>query len=115
MISSFNSPFFMGIDRFQLSRETGSLYAWTTQSNDPYHLSFEPNQWNAEFPTKIRQQDPAVHAVSIMDFQRHTGGWSSGYSSFSNATFDLPQSLSSYDTLEVYHCLLYTSPSPRDS
>ena len=103
MISSFNSPFFMGIDRFQLARETGSLYAWTTQSNDPYHLSFEPNQWNAEFPTKIRQQDPAVHAVSIMDFQRHTGGWSSGYSSFSNATFDLPQSLSSYDTLEVYH------------
>ena len=103
MISSFNNPFFMGIDRFQLSRETGSLYAWTTQSNDPYHLSFEPNQWVAEFPTKIREQDPAVHAVQIMDFQRHAGGWQSGYSSFANATFDLPNDLTSYDTLEVYH------------
>ena len=103
MISSFNSPFFMGIDRFQLARETGSLYAWTTQSNDPYHLSFEPNQWVAEFPAKIREQDPAVHAVSIMDYQQHTGGWNSGYSSFSNGTFDLPENLSSYDTLEVYH------------
>lgn len=103
MISSFNNPFFMGIDRFQLSRETGSLYAWTSQSNDPFHLSFEPNQWVAEFPTKIREQDPAVHAVQIMDFQRHSGGWGSGYSSFSNATFDLPNDLTSYDTLEVYH------------
>jgi hypothetical protein len=105
MISSFNSPFFMGIDRFQLSRETGSLYAWTTQSNDPYHLSFEPNQWVAEFSTKIREQDPGVHAVSIMDYQLHYAptGWNAGYSSFGNATFDLPENLSSYDTLEVYH------------
>ena len=103
MISSFNNPVYMGIDRFQLARETGSLYAWTSQSNDPYHLSYETNQWVAEFPTKIRSQDPAVHAVSIMDFQRHTGGWGGGYSSFSNATFNLPANLSSYDTLEVYH------------
>ena len=103
MIGSFNNPFFMGIDRFQLARETGSLYAWTTQSNDPYHLSFEPNQWVAEFPTKVRELDPAVHAVSVMDFQRHTGGWGGGYSSFTNATFDLPNDLSTYDTLEVYH------------
>ncbi len=103
IISSFNSPFFVGIDRFQLARETGSLYAWTTQSNDPFHLSFEPNQWVAEFPTKIRQHDPAVHAVTVMDFQRHTGGWGGGYSSFANATMDLPQDLTSYDTLEVYH------------
>ena len=103
MIGSFNNPFFMGIDRFQLARETGSLYAWTSQSNDPYHLSYEPNQWVAEFPTKIREQDPAVHAVQVMDFQRHAGGWGSGYSSFSNATFDLPNDLTSYDTLEVYH------------
>ena len=103
MISSFNNPLYMGIDRFQLSRETGSLYAWTSQSNDPFHLSHEPNQWVAEFPTKIREQDPAVHAVQIMDFQRHSGGWSSGYSSFANATFDLPNDLTSYDTLEVYH------------
>jgi hypothetical protein len=103
MIQNFNNPFFMGIDRFQLSRETGSLYAWTSQSNDPYHLSYEPNQWVAEFPTKVRAQDPGVHAVSVMDFQRHTGGWGGGYSSFTNATFQLPQNLSSYDTLEVYH------------
>ena len=103
MISSFNNPLYMGIDRFQLSRETGSLYAWTSQSNDPFHLSHEPNQWVAEFPTKIREQDPAVHSVQIMDFQRHSGGWGSGYSSFANATFDLPNDLTSYDTLEVYH------------
>ena len=103
MISSFNNPLYMGIDRFQLSRETGSLYAWTSQSNDPFHLSHEPNQWVAEFSTKIREQDPAVHAVQIMDFQRHSGGWGSGYSSFANATFDLPNDITSYDTLEVYH------------
>ena len=103
MISSFNNPFFVGIDRFQLARETGSLYAWTTQSNDPFHLSFEPNQWVAEFPTKVRSLDPGVHAVQVMDFQRHSGGWGGGYSSFSNATFDLPDDLTSYDTLEVYH------------
>ena len=103
MISSFNNPTFMGIDRFQLARETGSLYAWTSQSNDPYHLSHEPNQWVAEFPTKIRSQDPGVHAVDLMDFQRHAGGWGGGYNSQSNATFDLPHNLSSYDTLEVFH------------
>lgn len=103
MISSINNPLYMGIDRFQLARETGSLYAWTTQSNDPYHLSHEPNQWVAEFPTKIRLQDANVHSIDIMNFQRHTGGWGGGFSSFTNATFDLPNDLSSYDTLEVYH------------
>ena len=103
MISSFNNPFFMGIDRFQLARETGSLYAWTSQSNDPFHLSHEPNQWVAEFPVKIREQDPGVHAINILDFQRHTGGWGGGFSSFSDSTFDLPDDISTYDTLEVYH------------
>ncbi len=103
MISSFNNPFFMGIDRFQLSRETGSLYAWTSQSNDPFHLSHEPNQWVAEFPVKIREQDPGVHAIDVLDFQRHTGGWGGGFSSFTNSTFDLPDDISTYDTLEVYH------------
>ena len=38
-----------------------------------------------------------------MDFQRHSGGWSGGYSSFAETTFDLPNNLTSYDTLEVYH------------
>ena len=103
MISNIRNPLYMGIDRFQLARETGSLYAWTTQSNDPYHLSHETNQWVAEFPTKIRSQDPAVHAVTVMDFQRHSGGWGAGHSSSSNATFQLPENMSAYDTLEVYH------------
>ena len=103
MIGTFNNPTFMGIDRFQLARETGSLYAWTSQSNDPFHLSHEPNQWVTEFPTKVRALDPGVHAVDLMDFQRHNGGWGGGYNSQSNATFDLPNNLSSYDTLEVYH------------
>ena len=31
MIGSFNSPFYMGIDRFQTARETGSLSAWTVR------------------------------------------------------------------------------------
>ena len=103
MISSFNNPRYMGIDRFQLARETGSLYAWTSQSNDPYHLSHEPNQWVAEFPSKIRSSDPGVHVVDLMEFQRHSGGWGGGYHSQSNATFDLPNNLSTYDTLEVFH------------
>ena len=37
-----------------------------------------------------------------MDFHRHTGA-GGGYSSFTNATFDLPNDLFTYDTLEVYH------------
>ena len=103
IINAFNNPFFVGIDRFQLARETGSLTSWTSQGSDPYHLSHEPNQWNAEFPTKIRETDPAVHVVDIMDFQRHSGGWGGGYNSYTNATFNLPNNMSSYDTLEVYH------------
>ena len=103
IISSFNNPLYFGIDRFQLARETGSLYAWTSQSNDPKHLSYETHQWNTEFPVKIRETDPAVESISIFDFERHNGGWSSGFSSFTNATFNLSQEISNYDTLEVYH------------
>ena len=40
MISNTNSPFFMGIDRFQRARETGSIYAWTSQTNDPNHYAY---------------------------------------------------------------------------
>ena len=68
MIGSFNNPSSWGSTDSNSARETGSLYAWTSQSNDPFHLSYEPNQWVAEFPTKVREQDSAVHAVSIMDF-----------------------------------------------
>jgi hypothetical protein len=103
IISSFNNPLYIGIDRFQQARETGSLYAWTTQSNDPKHLTYEPHQWNTEFPVKMRESDPAVEVVTIFDFSRHAGGWSSGFSSFSNATIDLDNEISAYDTLEVYH------------
>jgi len=103
MINSFNNPVYMGIDRFQLSREVGSFYDWPTQSNDPSHIAFEPVQWNVEFPTKVRELDPGVEVVTIMDFQNHAGGWSGGFSSFSNATFDLTNNISSYDTLEVFH------------
>ena len=56
MLNSMNSAYF-GIDRFQLSREQVYCMRWVTQSNDPYHLSYEPNQWNAEFEPKVRPLD----------------------------------------------------------
>lgn len=101
MISSFNSPMFMGIDRFQNARETGSLYAWTSSNQDPMHLVHEPAQWNAEFPVEIRRHDPSIEEVTIMDFSRHSGGWGSGFTSTVNAV--LPSNISQYDTMEVYH------------
>ena len=101
MISSFNSPFYMGIDRFQMARETGSLYAWTTSNNDPKHLIHEPHQWNAEFPVEIRRQDSAIQEITALDFYRHTGGWGGGFTSTTTAEF--PSNLTDYDTLEVYH------------
>ena len=91
----------MGIDRFQLSREVGSFYDWPTQSNDPSHVAFEPVQWNVEFPTKVRELDPGVEEVTALDFYRHTGGWSGGFTTTTNAVF--PSNLTDYDTLEVYH------------
>lgn len=102
MLNSMNSAYF-GIDRFQLSRETGSLYAWVTQSNDPYHLSYEPNQWNAEFPAKIRPQDFGIEVVTIYDFERHIGGWGGNHNSYRNTNITLENEISYYDTLEVFH------------
>ncbi|MDP6362217.1 MAG: peptide-N-glycosidase F-related protein [Candidatus Poseidoniaceae archaeon] len=101
MITSFNNPRYMGIDRFQQARETGSLYAWTSQSNDPMHLIHEPHQWNAEFPVEIRRSDPAIEEVTLWDFDRHSGGWGGGFTSAQSAEF--PSNLTTYDTLEVYH------------
>ncbi len=101
MVSSFNNPRYMGIDRFQQARETGSLYAWTSQSNDAMHLIHEPHQWNAEFPVEIRRSDEAVHEVSLWDFERHAGGWGGGFTSTQSAEF--PSNMTQYDTLEVYH------------
>ena len=101
MVSSFNNPRYMGIDRFQQARETGSLYAWTSQTNDAMHLIHEPHQWNAEFPVEIRRSDAAIHEVSLWDFDRHSGGWGGGFTSTQSAEF--PTNLTDYDTLEVYH------------
>ena len=102
MLNSMNSAYF-GIDRFQLARETGSLYAWVTQSNDPYHLSYEPNQWNAEFEPKVRPLDYGVEVVTIYDFERHQGGWGGNHNSYRNVNITLDHDISYYDTLEVYH------------
>ena len=101
MVSSFNNPRYMGIDRFQQARETGSLYAWTSQTNDAMHLIHEPHQWNAEFPVEIRRSDAAIHEVTLWDFDRHSGGWGGGFTSTQSAEF--PANLTQYDTLEVYH------------
>ena len=101
MISSINNPLYMGIDRFQMARESGSLASYPSGSTDPLHLVFEPEQWNAEFPVEIRLQDPGIEVITMMDFEYHTGGWQGGYSSKRNVTF--PANLSSYDTLEIYH------------
>ena len=103
MISNFNSPFFMGIDRFQRARDTGSIYAWISQTNDPLHYTYEPHQWNAEFEPEIRMQDSGIDVVTLYDFERHAGGWGANHNSYRNATFTLPDNLSSYDTLEVFH------------
>lgn len=103
MISNFNSPFFMGIDRFQRARDTGSIYAWISQTNDPFHYTYEPHQWNAEFEPEIRMQDSGIDVVTLYDFERHAGGWGANHNSYRNATFTLPDNLSSYDTLEVFH------------
>ena len=103
MISNFNSPFFMGIDRFQRARDTGSIYAWVSQSNDPFHYTYEPHQWNAEFEPEIRMQDAAIEVVTLYDFERHAGGWGANHNSYRNASFSLSNNLSSYDTLEVFH------------
>ena len=103
MISNFNSPFFMGIDRFQRARDTGSIYAWISQTNDPFHYTYEPHQWNAEFEPEIRMQDDGIDVVTLYDFERHAGGWGANHNSYRNASFTMPNNMSSYDTLEVFH------------
>ncbi len=102
VIDSWSSLYY-GIDRFQRARETGSLYAWTTQSNDVTHMAYEPHTWNSEFKAEIRENDPAVEVVEVMNFASHQGGWGSGHHSYYNTTFDLIKPLEEYDTLEVFH------------
>ena len=55
----------MGIDRFQRARDTGSIYAWVSQTNDPFHYTYEPHQWNAEFEPEIRMQDSGIEVVTL--------------------------------------------------
>ena len=103
LIGNWNS-FYYGIDRFQRAREIGSIYAWTSQTNDITHWAYEARMYNYEFPTEVRETDPNIHTVTIVDEVWHSGGWSGGYTStYENASISLPNNISTYDTLEVFH------------
>lgn len=103
VINNWNS-FYYGIDRFQRAREIGSIYAWTSQSNDITHWAYEARMYNYEFKTEIRESDANIHSVTIVDKLWHSGGWGGGYTStYENVSIGLPSNISSYDTLEVFH------------
>ena len=103
LINNWNSLYY-GIDRFQRAREIGSIYAWTSQTNDITHWAYEARMYNYEFPTEVRENDPNIHTVTIVDEVWHSGGWGGGYTStYENATISLPNNISTYDTLEVFH------------
>ena len=103
LIDNWNSLYY-GIDRFQRAREIGSIYAWTTQTNDITHWAYEARMYNYEYPTEVRESDPNVHSVTIVDDVWHTGGWQGGYTStYQNVSINLPNNITSYDTLEVFH------------
>ncbi len=104
LISSWQS-FYYGIDRFQQAREIGSLHDWsqgTSCCTQPKHFAFEAHTWNYEFDTTMRTQDFGVTAVTLFDGDWHSGGWSSGYTSYSNGTFPNASEMQQFDTLEVY-------------
>jgi hypothetical protein len=97
--------FYYGIDRFQQSRETGSLHDWSQGSScctNPSQFANEPHSWNSEYTYRIRTTDPGITTVPIFSEQWHSGGWSGGYSSYSNATFPDAVTMSGFDTMEVY-------------
>lgn len=103
LINNWNSLYY-GIDRFQRAREIGSIYAWTSQTNDITHWAYEARMYNYEFPTEVRENDPNIHTVTIVDEVWHSGGWGGGYTStYENASISLPNNISTYDTLEVFH------------
>tara|TARA_B110000444_G_scaffold125664_1_gene118072 strand:+ start:19761 stop:22808 length:3048 start_codon:yes stop_codon:yes gene_type:complete len=103
LINNWNTLYY-GIDRFQRAREIGSIYAWTSQSNDITHWAYEARMYNYEFPTEVRETDPNVHTVTIVDEAWHSGGWNSGYGTkYENVSISLPNNISTYDTLEVFH------------
>ena len=103
LISNWNS-FYYGIDRFQRAREIGSIYAWTSQTNDITHWAYEAQMYNYEYNTEVRENDPNVYAVTVVDEVWHSGGWQGGYTStYENVSISLPNNISTYDTLEVFH------------
>ena len=103
LINNWGSLYY-GIDRFQRAREIGSIYAWTSQTNDITHWAYEARMYNYEFNVEVRETDPNIEVVTIVDEVWHSGGWSSGYTStYSDVNITLPENISNYDTLEVYH------------
>ena len=103
LINNWNSLYY-GIDRFQRAREIGSIYAWTSQTNDITHWAYEARMYNYEFNTEVRESDPNVHAVTVVDEVWHSGGWQGGYTStYENVSISLPNNITTYDTLEVFH------------
>jgi len=103
LINGWNTLYY-GIDRFQRAREIGSIYAWTSSTNDITHWAYEARMYNYEYDVEIRETDPNIDVVTIVDEEWHSGGWSAGYTStYSNVSISLPNNITSYDTLEVFH------------
>jgi hypothetical protein len=102
LISNWGDLYY-GIDRFQRGREIGSINDWINSGSDSTHWAYEAKTWDYEFKQEIRLSDPGIDAVTISPGDWHSGGWSAGYSSFWNATIDLPNNLEEYDTLEIFH------------
>ncbi len=99
--------FYYGIDRFQKWREIGSLYNWARQwtSEPEYRMDYiatEAVMYNSEFMSEIRLEDPAITQVDIFNEDWHNGGWSSGYNSYTNATFPNSNTMEDFNTLEIY-------------
>ena len=97
--------FYYGIDRFQQSREIGSLHDWSQGSScctNPKHIALEPHTWNNDYDYYIRTTDAGITKVEIFDDQWHNGGWGSGYNSYSNGTFPDAATMAGFDTMEVY-------------
>lgn len=106
VISTWNQ-FYYGIDRFQQWREIGSLYNWakTLTSQPDYRFDYianEPNMWESEFPVEMRRHDPSVTAVDLFVGERHSGGWSGGYTTRGSTTLPTSTQIANFNTLEVY-------------
>ena len=80
--------------------EIGSIYAWTSQTNDITHWAYEARMYNYEYPTEVRESDPNVHSVTVVDeLAQRWLEW--GYTStYQNVSISLPNNISTYDTLK---------------